>query len=189
MRIGSAGRFGMDIFFVAAGPRYVRRRPGTTAVTAYPPALLLAASRASSITSASMSSMCSPISRAVAARSRPIVGAAAAASDSAPVPPDPSPGMSPRFTSVRHFYGGLGGPPGGIRARGPSCSLVGHDANHWRDFRYTWPAAAAGLRNGNPPSVPRVFPELLARVYQSRVDRDCDTLVQRSAELASAIAY
>jgi pimeloyl-ACP methyl ester carboxylesterase len=37
----------MDIFFVAAGPRYVRRRPGTTAVTAYPPALLLAASRAS----------------------------------------------------------------------------------------------------------------------------------------------
>jgi len=39
----------MDIFFVAAGPRYVRRRPGTTAVTAYPPALLLAASRASSI--------------------------------------------------------------------------------------------------------------------------------------------
>ena len=57
----------MDIFFVAAGPRYVRRRPGTTAVTAYPPALLLAASRASSITSASMSSMCSPISRAVAA--------------------------------------------------------------------------------------------------------------------------
>ena len=86
----------MDIFFVAAGPRYVRRRPGTTAVTAYPPALLLAASRASSITSASMSSMCSPISRAVAARSRPIVGAAAAASESAPVP-DPSPGMSPRF--------------------------------------------------------------------------------------------
>src|SRR5258707_1540989 len=67
----------MDIFFVAAGPRYVRRRPGTTAVTAYPPALLLAASRASSITSASMSSMCPPISRAVAARSRPIVGAAA----------------------------------------------------------------------------------------------------------------
>ena len=37
----------MDIFFVAAGPRYVRRRPGTTAVTAYPPALLLTASRAS----------------------------------------------------------------------------------------------------------------------------------------------
>ena len=57
-------------------------------------ALLLAASRASSITSASMSSMCPPISRAVAARSRPIVGAAAAASDSAPVPPDPSPGKS-----------------------------------------------------------------------------------------------
>jgi hypothetical protein len=75
----------MDIFFVAAGPRYVRRRPGTTAVTAYPPALLLAASRASSITSASMSSMCPPISRAVAARSRPIVGAAAAASGIAPI--------------------------------------------------------------------------------------------------------
>ena len=95
----------MDIFFVAAGPRYVRRRPGTTAVTAYPPALLLAASRASSITSASMSSMCSPISRAVAARSRPIVGAAAAASDSAPVPPDPSPGMSPRFRVGVHLQG------------------------------------------------------------------------------------
>src|SRR5260370_6549444 len=62
----------MDIFFVAAGPRYVRRRPGTTAVTAYPPALLLAASRASSITSASMSSMCPPISRAVAARLGPL---------------------------------------------------------------------------------------------------------------------
>src|SRR5258706_4877206 len=37
----------MDVFFVAGGPRYVRRRAGTTAVTAYPPALLLAASRAS----------------------------------------------------------------------------------------------------------------------------------------------
>jgi hypothetical protein len=68
--------------------------PAQPRVTAYPPALLLAASRASSITSASMSSMCPPISRAVAARSRPIVGAAAAASDSAPVPPDPSPGKS-----------------------------------------------------------------------------------------------
>jgi hypothetical protein len=41
------------------------------------------------------------------------------ASSGAPVPPDPSPGMSPRFTSVRHFYGGLGGPPGGIRAAAP----------------------------------------------------------------------
>src|SRR6516165_8896618 len=101
--------------------------PAQPRITAYPPALLLAASRASSITSASMSPMCSPISRAVAPRSQPIAGAAAAASESAPVPPDPSPGMSPRFTSVRHFYRGLGGPPGGIRARGPSCSLVGHD--------------------------------------------------------------
>ena len=30
--------------------------------------------------------------------------------------------------------------------RGSSCSLVGQDANHWRDFRYPWPAAAAGAR-------------------------------------------
>ena len=30
--------------------------------------------------------------------------------------------------------------------RGSSCSLVGYDANHWRDFRYPWPAAAAGAR-------------------------------------------
>jgi len=28
-------------------------------------------------------------------------------------------------------------------ARGSSSSLIGHDANHWRDFRYSWPAVAA----------------------------------------------
>src|SRR5215471_17161370 len=39
--------------------------------------------------------------------------------------------------------GGANGAPG---ARGSSCRLVGHDANHWRDFRYPWPAAAAGAR-------------------------------------------
>jgi hypothetical protein len=35
----------MDIFFVAAGPRYVRRRPGTTAGHGLSPALLLAAKK------------------------------------------------------------------------------------------------------------------------------------------------
>src|SRR5262249_14979019 len=39
--------------------------------------------------------------------------------------------------------GGANGAPG---ARGSSCRLVAHDANHWRDFRYPWPAAAAGAR-------------------------------------------
>ena len=28
-------------------------------------------------------------------------------------------------------------------ARGSSSSLIGHDANHWSDFRYSWPAVAA----------------------------------------------
>src|SRR5262245_168871 len=27
-----------------------------------------------------------------------------------------------------------------------AASYVRHDANHWRDFRYPWPAAAAGAR-------------------------------------------
>jgi hypothetical protein len=29
--------------------------------------------------------------------------------------------------------------------RGSSCSLIGHDANYWRDFRYPWPAATEDL--------------------------------------------
>jgi hypothetical protein len=38
-------------------------------------------------------------------------------------------------------------PSTGLAAhRGSSYSLIGHDANYWRDFRYPWPAAAAGAR-------------------------------------------
>src|SRR5262245_5408762 len=29
--------------------------------------------------------------------------------------------------------------------RGSSCSLIGHDANYWRDFRYPWSAAPQAL--------------------------------------------
>src|SRR5262249_6042783 len=40
-----------------------------------------------------------------------------------------------------------GEPQHGARgARSSSSSLIGHDANHWCDFRYSWPAAAAGAR-------------------------------------------
>src|SRR5215467_5984969 len=57
--------------------------------------------------------------------------------------------------------GGANGAPG---ARGSSCRLVGHDANHWRDFRYPWPAAAAGARGACRLRSHHPSPDVLARL-------------------------
>jgi transposase len=55
-------------------------------------------------------------------------------------------------------------------------SLIGHDANHWRDFRYSWAVAAAGARGTcwlrSPSSMPGILAALTylrgsARWHQS----------------------
>jgi len=46
--------------------------------------------------------------------------------------------------------------------------LVGRDANHWRDFRYPWPAAAAGACKRLSAAIPSSMPGMLAALTYLR---------------------